>query len=118
MGHTEDTNYSFIRPTSNVDGTPAQEILALYDAHPEAIKKFGKQGTSSQDGAAWIIDCQCPMTWASRVAIEPRLSELRFGVGDIPSFLSIGCEDTSHANAITIVQTQGVSGVEWGPVEA
>lgn len=116
MNHPQDTNYSIIRTTSKVDGTPIQEILDLYDS--KSTPKFGGQKGTSQDGMAIIIDCQCSRTFAERVSVESRLDEFVFTSEDIPSYIRLGCEDTNYIDSKAIIQTKGESGMAWSaPME-
>jgi len=109
-------NHSILRTTSKENGDPINIVLGLYDNKTPRNKKFGKQLSFSQDGKAINIDCGCRMIFSDRVAIEPRLDEYRFTSDDIPSYLTLGCENTSEEDAQTIVGTQGPSGVVWSPI--
>ena len=115
MSHNYFT-YSAIRVTSSVDGTPFADILALYDASV-SDHKYGSQSEISQDGVAVMIDSSDGLSWAQKVVVEPRMVELVFVSGDIPSYLSLGCEEMDQSSAQTIVETQGESGVTWSAID-
>lgn len=90
-------NYSFIRTTSKLDGTPFEEILTLYDA--KVSRKFGSQlGGRSTDGKTVLVDCSCPDLWQQRVDIEPRLAELTYAEEDKPTYLPTGCQDQTPSD--------------------
>lgn len=105
QAHPVDTNYYIVRATSNVDDS----VIAVH-----LPSEFGIQASFSQDGLAIALDCVFEnKNWASHVVLTPRLSEFVFEAGDVPSYLSVGCEDTSHSEARTIVRTTGSSGSAW-----
>lgn len=114
MSHT-DTNYSLLRKTSKVNGALIQVVLYLYNSKTNG-NKFGNPGKGSRNIEAIAIDCHCPMSFSERVAIEPRLDEYRFTAEDLPSCLTLGCEDTTHEEAQAIVGTHGEPEVAWSPV--
>jgi len=102
-------NYSFVRATSNVDATPIQPILDTIKGKP-----FGTVGNPSKDGVAVNIDTHSKKTWADWIKVAPRLAEFTFQAGDIPSYLSLGCEDTAHQASKTKGRTTGMAGAAWG----
>ena len=105
QAHPADTDYHIVRTTSNVDDTPIADFLP---------SDFVGVGNTSQDGLATLLDCQCEgKLWSAYVADESRLAEYVFGAGDIPDYLTVGCEDISHGAAHTIIGAQGDSGVTW-----
>ena len=109
MAYPMDTNYYIVRATSNVDGTAIQDLLPA---------EFGNQRAKSQDALAIVMTCGCEdISWADHIAGAPRLDEFTFGAGDIPSYLSLGCENVSHADAQSIKNTTGASGSAWSKVQ-
>jgi len=105
-------NLSAVHALSKVDGTPIQEILDLYDSKTTE-QGFGPHGASSQCGKFKIISCSCPMKWADRVKIEPRLAEFFIKLGEHPSFLSSGCQNLTTRQAQKIVNVEGKINKTW-----
>lgn len=100
--------HHILRTTSNVDATPIQEVLDLIPGQP-----FGNQNKVSQDGLAIVIDCNSTQAFEVYVALVAKLAEYIFGTGDVPSYLTEGCENISASDASDIVLTLGASGTCW-----
>ena len=114
-------NNSFLRTTSNLNGDPIEDVLALYDSKTSG-KKFNKQTRKSANGLIILIDSDCPLTFSQHVAIEPRLDEFRLTSPDLPSYLPSGCENTTSKDARTLTKTKaltvnGSEGFEYGSLE-
>lgn len=108
-------NLSAVHALSQVDGTPIQEILDLYDTKTTG-RKFGSHGASSQCLDYKFISTSCPTLWLDRVAIEPRLAEFFIEDTDLPTFLATGCENMTPAEVEAVVNLLGDLGVAWSPV--
>lgn len=99
MSH-ENIKFHILRTTSNVDG------VSIYDVLPEC---FGKQDGMSQDGLSCALNCASMVDdWSHHVSEVPKLSEYIFDTSDIPSYLSIGCEDMSYSAIRVITDDRGV----------
>ena len=111
--HPTSTQYHIVRATSNSDAAPIQDSLDQIPGAP-----FGAQASFSQEGAAIALDAKSHQSWADFVTLVPKLSEFVFQAGDLPTYLTLGDEDVSHAQALTEVTTTGASGSAWSAPSA
>lgn len=109
--HPRDTVYYIISVVSLADGVT--DVRDYKEEHQE--NNFGEQSRVSQDGIAICGDCKSELLFQDLFAIEPRLANHVFTEENIPNYLSVGCENTSHEDAKEIVRQTGDSGQAWSP---
>jgi len=111
---------SCVRTTSNIDGTPIQEVLDLFDAkRANRMNKqlgFGPHSAASQDGLAIFINRNSLQTINTMRGVEPRLQEFIFTNLDRPSYIPPNCLNLTILEARQLVRQQGEAGTTWSAV--
>lgn len=110
MAHPEDTRYYIVSLLHAVTGEDIRSYAVDHPGNP-----FGEQDKISQDGIVIGMDARLKLTWAELVAIEPRLAGHVFTALTIPSYLTLGCEDCTYSEFVTLTSSEGPMGTAYYP---
>lgn len=100
---------SCLRTTSNVDGTPLQEVLDLFDSkranRGNKQLGFGPHSAKSCDGLAMFVNRNSTQSLTTMRGVEPRLQEFIFTDDDRPSYVPKNCLNMSMRDARLLSRT-------------